>query len=134
MDTSKATKALGALSQETRLDAFRLLVGRGSDGMAAGDIARKLNVPHNTMSAHLAILANAGLIVSRRQGRSIIYAIDLEGVPALMSFLMEDCCQGRPEVCGPLIASVLSSCRVPDGEKAPVHPSRSLDAAAGGGS
>ena len=117
MDTSKATKALGALSQETRLDAFRLLVGRGSDGMAAGDIARKLNVPHNTMSAHLAILANAGLVVSRRQGRSVIYGIDLEGVPALMSFLMEDCCQGRPEVCGPLIASVLSSCRMPSGER-----------------
>jgi DNA-binding transcriptional ArsR family regulator len=117
MDTSKATKALGALSQETRLDAFRLLVGRGSDGMAAGDIARTLNVPHNTLSAHLAVLANAGLVVSRREGRSIIYGIDLEGVPALLSFLMEDCCQGRPEVCGPLIASVLSGCRMPNGER-----------------
>ena len=118
MDISKATKALGALSQETRLDAFRLLVRRGADGMAAGDIARTLNVPHNTLSAHLAVLANAGLVVSRRQGRSIIYGIDLEGVPALMSFLMEDCCQGRPDVCGPLIASVLSGCRLPNGEKA----------------
>jgi DNA-binding transcriptional ArsR family regulator len=122
MDTSKATRALGALAQETRLDAFRLLVRRGSDGMAAGDIARTLNVPHNTLSAHLAVLANAGLVVSRREGRSIIYGIDLEGVPALMSFLMEDCCQGRPDVCGPLISSVLSSRRVPDGEKAASLP------------
>jgi len=118
MDTTKASKALGALSQETRLDAFRLLVRCGADGMAAGDIARTLNVPHNTMSAHLAVLANAGLVVSRREGRSVIYGIDLEGVPALMSFLMEDCCQGRPEVCGPLIASVLSGCGMPKGEKA----------------
>jgi ArsR family transcriptional regulator, arsenate/arsenite/antimonite-responsive transcriptional repressor len=113
MDTLRATKALGALSQETRLDAFRLLVRRCPEGMAAGDIARALDVPHNTLSAHLAILANAGLVVSRREGRSIIYGIDLEGVPALLSFLMEDCCQGRPEVCGPAIADILPRCFAP---------------------
>ena len=113
MDTLTATKALGALAQETRLDAFRLLVRRGGEGMAAGEIARTLNVPHNTMSAHLAVLANAGLVVSRREGRSVIYGIDLEGVPALLSFLMEDCCQGRPEICGPLIADILPRCFAP---------------------
>ncbi|HSM19406.1 MAG TPA: metalloregulator ArsR/SmtB family transcription factor [Hyphomicrobiales bacterium] len=117
MDTIQAVRALGALSQETRLEAFRLLVRRGAEGMAAGDIARRLDVPHNTLSAHLAILANAGLVVSRREGRSVIYSIDLEGVPALMSFLMEDCCQGRPEVCGPLISSLMSGCQAPEQEK-----------------
>lgn len=108
-----ATKAFGALSQETRLDAFRLLVRSGSEGMAAGDIARQLHVPHNTMSAHLAILVNAGLVVSRREGRSIIYSIDFQGVPALLSFLVEDCCQGRPDVCAPLIADILPRCFAP---------------------
>lgn len=117
MDTLQAVRSLGALSQETRLEAFRLLVRRGAEGMAAGDIARRLDVPHNTLSAHLAILANAGLVVSRREGRSVIYSIDLEGVPALMSFLMEDCCQGRPEVCGPLISSLMSGCRMPNEEE-----------------
>ena len=111
----RATRALGALAQETRLDAFRLLVRRGNEGMAAGEIARALNVPHNTMSAHLAVLSNAGLVVSRREGRSVIYGIDFEGVPALLSFLVEDCCQGRPEVCGLPVADRLSRCLAPAG-------------------
>ena len=110
MDISTAVKALGALSQESRLEAFRLLVRSGSEGMAAGEIARRLRIPHNTMSSHLSILANAGLIGSRREGRPIIYSIDFTGTRELLSFLMEDCCQGRPELCAPVLDSLLPGC------------------------
>jgi DNA-binding transcriptional ArsR family regulator len=110
MDLSTTVKALGALSQESRLEAFRLLVRNGSEGMAAGEIARALNIPHNTMSSHLSILANAGLIGSRRESRSIIYSIDFDGTRELLSFLMEDCCRGRPELCAPVLDSLLPGC------------------------
>ena len=110
MDTNQATKALGALSQETRLETFRLLVRAGIEGMAAGEIARALDIPHNTMSSHLSILANAGLIDSRRDGRSIIYSVNFDGTRDLLSFLVEDCCQGRPEVCAPLLDSGVPGC------------------------
>jgi DNA-binding transcriptional ArsR family regulator len=110
MDTSLAIKALGALSQESRLATFRLLVRRGPQGMPAGEIARSLDVPHNTMSSHLAILVNAGLVSSHREGRSIIYHVDFDGARALLSFLMEDCCQGSPEVCAPMLDSILPGC------------------------
>jgi len=110
MDLSTTVKALGALSQESRLEAFRLLVRNGSEGMAAGEIARALNIPHNTMSSHLSILANAGLIGSRRVSRSIIYSIDFDGTRELLSFLMEDCCRGRPELCAPVLDSLLPGC------------------------
>lgn len=110
MDTNKATKALGALSQETRLETFRLLVRAGVEGMAAGEIARSLDIPHNTMSSHLSILVNAGLVGSRRDGRSIIYRIDFNGTKDLLSFLVEDCCQGHPKVCAPVLDSVLPGC------------------------
>lgn len=113
MDINSAIKAFGALSQETRLAAFRLLVRSGSDGMAAGDIARALDIPHNTMSSHLATLVNAGLVTSQREGRSIIYSIEFGGTRALLAFLMEDCCQGRPEVCAPVLDSVLPGCCIP---------------------
>jgi len=110
MDVSITLKALGALAQESRLEAFRLLVRSGAEGMAAGEIARALKVPHNTMSSHLSILVNAGLIGSRRESRSIIYSIDFSGTRDLLSFLMEDCCRGRPELCAPVLDSVLSGC------------------------
>jgi len=110
MDVSSTVKALGALSQISRLEAFRLLVRSGSGGMAAGEIARALEVPHNTMSSHLSVLVNAGLISSRRESRSIIYSIDFAGTRDLLSFLMEDCCRGRPELCAPVLDSVLSGC------------------------
>jgi ArsR family transcriptional regulator len=113
MDTSKAMRALGALSQESRLEAFRRLVRSGIDGISAGEIARGLDIPHNTMSSHLSILVNAGLINSRREGRSIIYRIDFDGTRELLSFLMEDCCQGRPEVCSRILDSVLPGCCAP---------------------
>jgi DNA-binding transcriptional ArsR family regulator len=110
MDLNDATRALSGLSQQTRLETFRLLVRCGDDGLPAGEIGRALDVPHNTLSAHLAILSNAGLIRSRREGRSVIYSVDFTGVRNLMSFLMEDCCQGRPEICGPALDSVVAGC------------------------
>lgn len=110
MDVSTTVKALSALAQTSRLEVFRLLIRSGAEGMAAGEIARALKVPHNTMSSHLSILLNAGLIDSRREGRSIIYNIDFSGTRDLLSFLMEDCCRGRPELCAPVLDSVLSGC------------------------
>ncbi len=110
METIAAVKALGALAQESRLRAFRRLIRSGDDGMAAGDIARALEIPHNTLSSHLSILANAGLIRSRRESRSIIYSVDFDGIRELLSFLMEDCCQGNPDVCLPVLESVLPGC------------------------
>lgn len=102
-----ALGAFGALSQETRLKVFRMLVEAGFDGMPAGDIARDLDVPHNTMSTHLGLLARAGLVTARKTGRSVIYAADFEGVRGLISFLLQDCCRGRPEVCAPLLEAAL---------------------------
>ncbi len=110
MDISSTVKSLGALAQESRLNAFRLLVRSGSDGLAAGEIARRLDIPHNTLSSHLAILVNAGLVNSHRESRSIIYNIDFDGTRALLSFLMEDCCQTRPEICAPVLDSLLPGC------------------------
>jgi len=110
MDINTATRALSALSQPTRLETFRLLVRSGPEGMPAGEIARSLEVPHNTMSSHLSILANAGLVSSRREGRSVIYGVEFDGVRTLLGFLVEDCCQGRPDVCGPALDSVLNAC------------------------
>ena len=110
MDTSHALEALSALAQESRLKVFRLLVPRGPEGMAAGDIARKLKIPHNTLSSHIGILTRARLVKSRKESRSIIYSVDLEGTRGLLSFLVEDCCRGKPEVCRPLIASALAEC------------------------
>jgi ArsR family transcriptional regulator len=107
MDTNGAISALGALAQLSRLAVFRLLVTRGPDGLPAGEIARRLGAPHNTMSAHLGVLARAGLVRSRRQGRSIIYAADFAGLRALLRFLMEDCCKARAEQCAPLLDAVL---------------------------
>lgn len=108
MDMNSAVKAFGALSQETRLKVFRLLVRRGAEGVAAGEIARLLDIPHNTMSTHLAVLTAAGMVSSRRDGRSIIYSIDLTGIRGLLAFLMEDCCQGRPELCAPVLDTLLA--------------------------
>ena len=107
MDLSAAVEGMNALGQETRMRAFRLLVEAGEEGVPAGEVARRLDVPHNTMSTHLAQLTRAGLIRSRRESRSIIYMADLAGVRALLAFLVQDCCQGRPEACGPLLDAVL---------------------------
>ncbi|MEX0941559.1 MAG: metalloregulator ArsR/SmtB family transcription factor [Pseudomonadales bacterium] len=113
MDTKKASKAFSALAQESRLRAFRLLMQEGSQGMPAGEIATALGIPHNTLSTHLAILVNANLIGSRRESRSIYYFVTLDGVRELLGFLLEDCCQGKPDLCASLLDSVLPTPRVP---------------------
>ncbi|MGE0774424.1 MAG: ArsR/SmtB family transcription factor [Sphingomonadaceae bacterium] len=110
MESEGTIASLSALAQSTRLDTFRLLVRHEPDGLAAGEIARLLDVPQNTMSAHLGILARAGLITSTRNSRSIIYRADLDALRAVMLFLVKDCCGGRAELCHPL-ADALLACR-----------------------
>jgi len=110
MDTQTAIDSFSALAQETRLAAFRLLVRHEREGLPAGEIARLVDVPHNTMSAHLAILTRARLLSSHRASRSIIYRADLAQVQETIRFLVRDCCGGRPEVCEPLLDS-LADCR-----------------------
>ncbi|QDT67020.1 ArsR/SmtB family transcription factor [Calycomorphotria hydatis] len=95
----QAIKCLSALAQESRLEAFRLLVRAGEQGMSAGDISDQLGIPPATLSFHLKELATTGLVQQTRHGRSIIYAIDANVIAALMDFLTQDCCQGRPELC-----------------------------------
>src|ERR1700704_5253297 len=109
MEISDATRRLSALAQESRLEVFRLLVKAGPEGMAAGEIARTLRVPANTLSAQLLLLANAKLIAARRDGRSIIYAVNFASIRDLLVFLTEDCCGGNPQVCAPL-ADIARSC------------------------
>lgn len=109
MDTLNAIEALGALSQETRLEAFRTLVRHEPEGLPAGDIARLLSVPQNTMSTHLAILVNAGLAVSRREGRSVVYRARLATMEGLVGYLLKDCCQGH--ACLPDVETAKGQCR-----------------------
>lgn len=92
----QTVRALGALAQEHRLAAFRLLVQAGPDGLAAGVLAQRLAVPPSSLSFHLAQLNNAGLITQRRRGRSILYAADFAAMAGLMSYLTENCCGGAP--------------------------------------
>lgn len=110
MDMSAAVTALAALAHEGRLGVFRLLVKAGPDGLAAGEVARKTRTAPNTMSAQLLVLANARLVHARREGRSIIYAVDFDRMAALLQFMARDCCNGRPEICAPLAATVGTCC------------------------
>jgi ArsR family transcriptional regulator, arsenate/arsenite/antimonite-responsive transcriptional repressor len=110
MESDLAIEALSALAQPTRLEAFRLLVKHEPEGLPAGEIARRLDVPHNTMSTHLAILSRAGLISVERHSRSMIYRTELNAVRRLVLFLLTDCCNGRPELCAPLIDDITKSC------------------------
>lgn len=110
MDNLEAIAALAALAQTTRLDTFRLLVAREPDGVPAGELARLMAVPQNTMSAHLSILARAGLVSSERQSRSIIYRANLARLHELTLFLLKDCCGGRLEVCAPLLTDLAPCC------------------------
>jgi DNA-binding transcriptional ArsR family regulator len=110
MKQSLAIDAFSALAQPTRLEVFRLLVRQEPDGVPAGEIARKLGVHHNTMSTHLAILTRAGLIAVERQGRSMIYRVELKTVRRLVLFLLKDCCDGQPELCAPLIEDISRTC------------------------
>jgi ArsR family transcriptional regulator len=102
METKAAVGALGALSQETRLAIFRLLVRAGPAGVPAGKVAAELDVPPATLSFHLTQLARVGLVRSRQQGRFVIYTADFAAMTALLAYLTEDCCGGT------------ISCRIPD--------------------
>lgn len=102
METTTAVRRLSALAQDSRLSVFRLLVKAGTTGLAAGEIAKSLDIPANTLSAQLNILSSAELITSRREGRSIIYSAAFEVMGELMVYLVEDCCQGHDDVCQPL--------------------------------
>lgn len=103
METKQARAAFAALSQENRLDALRVLVRAGPRGIAAGDLANALGVAAPTMSFHLKELANAGLVASRKEGRHVFYVADYGGIRRIVDFLMADCCQGDPRLCGPYI-------------------------------
>jgi ArsR family transcriptional regulator, arsenate/arsenite/antimonite-responsive transcriptional repressor len=116
MESNDVIIALSALAQSTRLDTFRLLVKREPEGVPAGELARLIEVPQNTMSAHLAILSRAGLITGERHSRSIIYRASLDRLRGLMLFLVKDCCDGNPDLCAPLIADLMPCC--PPGESA----------------
>lgn len=106
MSLPDAVEALSALAHSHRLAVFRLLVRAGASGIPAGEIAREVGALPSTLSTHLTILGHAGLIQSRREGRSVIYSADYEGMGDLLKFLVADCCAGRPEICAPLVAMV----------------------------
>jgi ArsR family transcriptional regulator, arsenate/arsenite/antimonite-responsive transcriptional repressor len=110
MDKEQIILALAALAQSTRIDAFRLIVEHQPEGLPAGAIARRLAVPHNTLSTHLAVLSRAGLISAERRSQSIIYRADLDRFREVAGYLLRDCCGGHPEVCGPLINDLIPGC------------------------
>ena len=102
MDNGQAVESLSALAQENRLTVFRMLIREGPSGLPAGVIARRAGLAPSNLSFHLARLESAGLLRSWREARRIFYAADIEGTRQLLAFLTEDCCQGRPELCGDL--------------------------------
>lgn len=110
MEKEDAVLALAALAQPTRLEVFRLLVRHEPKGLPAGEIARRLAVPQNTMSSHLAVLSRAGLVSAERFSRSIVYRAELSRLRAVMLFMLRDCCEGRAEICAPLIEDLAPCC------------------------
>jgi len=111
MDIESSVATLSALAQPTRLEVFRLLVRSEPDGLPAGEIAKLLGVPHNTMSTHLSIVSRTGLVSSEREGRSIVYRVDLRVVRSFFVYLLKDCCDGRPELCQPLLEDLTPCCK-----------------------
>lgn len=114
MDSSTAIMAMSALAQGTRLNTFKWLVKHEPDGIAAGELARLLNVPQNTLSTHLALLSKAGLVTSERHSRSIVYRAKLEGLRAVVLYLLRDCCNGHAALCVPIISELTNSCSSPE--------------------
>lgn len=110
MDDTDTIACLAALAQDTRLATFRRLVAAEPEGIAAGELARQCGVPQNTMSAHLTVLARAGLIAGERQSRSIIYRADLGRFRDVTRYLLQDCCGGHPDICAPLIDDLTPCC------------------------
>jgi DNA-binding transcriptional ArsR family regulator len=117
MKLSVSVAMLGALAQQTRLEIFRLLIQHAPDGLPAGAIGERLRQPAPTLSFHLNQLRFAGLVSSRRRGRSIIYNANLAAMGDLIGFLTRDCCGGRPELCAPL-SSIVASCSAPSAKAA----------------
>ena len=103
METKEAASILSALALDARLSIFRLLVRAGPEGVRAGEIASAIGTPGSTLSANLNILSHTGLIESRREGRAIIYTARYDRMRDVLSFLLDDCCNGRPEICRPLM-------------------------------
>jgi ArsR family transcriptional regulator, arsenate/arsenite/antimonite-responsive transcriptional repressor len=110
LSEAHAISALSALAQPTRLAIFRLLVKHEPIGVTAGVIAETIGAPHNTLSTHLAILVRAGLLRSSREGRTIIYRSDVEGMRSVIAFLVNDCCDGHPELCDLVAADAAACC------------------------
>jgi ArsR family transcriptional regulator, arsenate/arsenite/antimonite-responsive transcriptional repressor len=111
METTEAVAALGALAQEHRLAVFRLLVQAGPQGMPAGQLAERLDLAPNTLTFHFDRLRAAGLVTVRREGRSMIYAAQFATMNALLAFLTDNCCQGAPEQCAPVVCAPTKSQR-----------------------
>ena len=109
MEKNDALNALAALGQETRLDVFRLLVKVGKAGLTAGSVAETLDVRPNTLSTHLGALSRSGLVRAERDGRSIYYRADLTTMQYLVTYLLQDCCGGNPELCGPIASLAVSN-------------------------
>jgi DNA-binding transcriptional ArsR family regulator len=121
MENIAAITVFAALAQPTRLEVFKILVRHEPNGLAAGEIAGRLGLRHNTLSTHLGILARAGLVDSERQSRSIIYRASLETLRSVITFLVKDCCGGRSELCGSLIDD-LSACLAGGGQDSAACP------------
>lgn len=118
-----AISALAALAQPTRLAIFKLLIKHEPVGITAGVIADTIGAPHNTLSSHLAILVRAGLLRAAREGRTIIYRSDVDGMQSLLQFLVDDCCDGHPELCN-LLAGKTEACCAPSPAAAKAITSR----------
>lgn len=106
MNTDSALPALAALAHPTRLEAFRLLVRHEPEGLSTGELVDASGLTQSTFSTHLAVLAKAGLVKSEKLGRQQIQRADIDTLRELMLFLAKDCCQGRPELCEPLLAEL----------------------------
>lgn len=117
-----AIEGFSSLAQPTRLQALRLLLAAHPDSVGAGEIARRCDVPHNTMSNHLAILTRAGLIAAEKDGRTINYRADVAGFRGLIDFLARDCCGGRPELCGVVADTSTASSEEKDPEPNTMTP------------
>jgi DNA-binding transcriptional ArsR family regulator len=115
MEDAGIVAALAALAHEHRLRVFRLLVKQGPSGLPAGEIAEKVGISPANLSFHLKELDHAGLLRASRHGRFIRYAVDVEGMRRLLTYLTEDCCQGRPELCGDAFVAVSKVCSVKKG-------------------
>ncbi|MGY3618975.1 ArsR/SmtB family transcription factor [Bradyrhizobium sp. USDA 10063] len=120
-----AIAALAALAQPTRLAIFRLLIKHEPIGITAGVIADTIGAPHNTLSTHLAILVRAGLLRSSREGRTIIYRSNVEGMRALIGFLISECCDGHPELCSLVVEDASKACCAPANSKVHAQPRKS---------